>query len=474
MSKREYHMNQYIHPLLALMALLAIGCSHTINIPKPNLGSSTPPPPPEESTIEIPVSVNLQSVFAQAERVVPKEQRASNDWSVVGSSPVGDVGIKYEIWRSPLQLAATGDRLDVSGKIYYWFQFAQKITKPIVGGFFWQELGSCGRGEPPREAMIGIETRVAWSDDWRLTSSTTVKPLSFPNRCKVTFVGIDVTGRVEDAFRTGLREVPALVDGKLREMANFRSTGERAWSQLQTPIALDSGIWLMVEPQAAYVAPLNGSGQSVSTAIGITARPHIVFGDRPSPSKRSLPKLQVKPTGGGIHIAVEGELPYDEANRRLAKELMAEPYSVAGHEVKVTGVDLYGVGDTLVLQAKLAGDINGTIYFIGELAYDGKQDLLYVRNLDYSLETKYTLANVAEWLNHEGFRQRIAEKARWPLGEKLADARTQLERALNRSLGNNVSISTKVNAIRPSVVYSTATSFRARLTLDGSVRVEVK
>lgn len=467
-------MNRYLHLIFPLLALAAIGCSHTLNIPKPNVGSSSPPPPPEESTIEIPVSVNLQSIFAQAENVVPKEQRASKDWSVVGSSPVGDVGIKYEIWRSPLALSATGERLDVASRIYYWFEFAQKITKPIVGGFFWQELGSCGRGEPPREALIGIETRVRWIDDWRLASTTTVKPVAFPNRCKVTFVGIDVTSKVEDAFKTGLREVPRLVDGKLQELANFRSTGERAWNQLQQPLQLDSGIWLVVEPQAAYVAPLNGSGQTVSTAIGITARPHIVFGNRPEPAKRPLPKLQVKSAGGGIHIAVEGELPYEEANRRLARELMAEPYTIAGHDVKVIGVDVYGVGDTIVLQAKLAGDINGTIYFVGQAAYDGKQDLLYVRNLDYSLDTKHALANVAEWLNHEGFRQRIAEKARWPLGEKLIDARTQLERSLNKSLGNNVSISTKVNAIRPSVVYSTATAFRARVTLDGSVRVEVR
>src|SRR5438094_4472599 len=104
------------------LALITIGCSHTLIIPKPNIGSSSPPPPPEESTIEIPVSVNLQSIFAEVERAVPKEQRASNDWSVVGSSPVGDVGIKYEIWRSPLALSATGDRLDVSSRIYYWFE----------------------------------------------------------------------------------------------------------------------------------------------------------------------------------------------------------------------------------------------------------------------------------------------------------------------------------------------------------------
>jgi hypothetical protein len=460
--------------LLLTIALFLTGCGHTLNIPRPILEGAPPPPPVEESTIDIPVSVNLSSAFRDVERVVPTAQRASGEWTVVGSSPVGDLGVKYEVWRNPLSLAVTGDRLDVAGKVYYWFQFAQKISKPFVGGYWWQDLGSCGRGEPPREAQIAIQTRVGWSDDWRLTSNTTVAPLAFPNRCKVTFASIDVTGRVEDAFKEGLRQVPGMVDSKIREAGNFRPIGERAWGQLQEPVRLDSGVWLVIDPVAAHVAPLNGSGQTVSTTIGLTARPRIVFGQKPARAAGALPKLQVKGGTGGIHIAIDGELPYQEANSRLQKELTAQPYSVAGHEIRVTGVDLYGVGDTLVLQARLEGDMKGTIYFVGQLAYNAKEDILYVRNLDYSLETKYALANDAEWLNHEGFRQSIAAKARWPLSKEIADARSQLETALNRSLGNNVTVTTKINSIRPSVVYSTANAFRARVTLDGSLSVNVR
>jgi hypothetical protein len=460
--------------LAAVAVIVAPGCAPTLNIPRPRFDQIAPPPPPEPSTLSIPISVNLGPIFAQVENAVPKEQRASNSYTVVGQTPLGDVGLKYEIWRSPMRLTVVNDRVQVKAQINYWFEFSQKITKPLVGGYFWQALGSCGKGEPPREAQLTTETQVAWNPDWRLTSRTTVNPVTFVNRCRVTFISYDVTDKVNDAFESGLQRVPALVDGKIAELGNFRSVGERAWKQLQEPIQLDSAIWLVIDPQAAAVAPVTGSAQTVSTAIGLAARPQVVFGAKPAAGNRPLPKLQVQPSTGGVHIAIEAELSYEEANRRLAKDLLAKPFSVGGHDVLVQKVEVWGVGDTVVIQAQLSGDINGTIYFLGRLAYDAAKGELYVSDLDYSLETKHVLANAAEWLNHGGFRQSIAERTRFPLGEQLNKVRGQLQKGLSKSLGSNVAITSAIRSIRPAVVYATPTSFRARVVVDGDVGVKVQ
>jgi hypothetical protein len=423
--------------------------------------------------ISIPVSVNLAPIFAQVENAVPKEQRASSSYAVVGETPLGDVGLKYEIWRAPMRLNVIGDRVQVKAQVNYWFEFAQKITKPLVGGYFWQALGSCGKGEPPREALLTIDTQLGWNSDWRLTSRTTVNPVTFVNRCRVTFVNYDVTDKVNDAFDQGLRQAPGMIDGKIAEYGNFRSIGERAWKQLQEPIQLDRDTWLVIEPQGAAVAPITGSGQTVNTAISLTARPRVVFGPKPAIGNQSLPKLQVQPSTGGVHIALEGELSYAEANRRLAADLLAKPFTVGGHDVLVRGVEVWGVGDTLVMQADLSGDIDGRVYFIGKLLYDTQHGELFVGDLDYSIETKHVLANAAEWLNHGGFRESIAEKARFPLGDQIEKARKDLQKGLSQSLGSNVAISTAIRSIRPAVVYATPTAFRARIVLDGDVGVKV-
>jgi hypothetical protein len=460
---------------VALASAFLGGCGQELKIPQPNTGTAKPLPPIEPSVIEIAITMNLAPMFAEVEKAVPKRRREADAYSVVAKNTVGDVGIKYEVWRDPLRLDVQGNRLRAESKVYYWFQFAQRVPKPFVGGAFWQDLGSCGTGsEQPRQAVAGLETTINWTPEWGLASSTSVLPTNYLNKCRVTFLNIDITNRVDEAFGTGLKQGATLADTKIRQLGNFRPIGERIWKELLQPIALGNDIWLTAEPQAAYVAPLKGNGQTVSTVIGLTATPKVIYGAKPTFASRPLPKLAVKDAGGGLRVAIEGDLTFDDASRQLAKALVGEKFTIAGHRITIAGASVYGAGDIAVMPLMLKGDIEGMIYLIGKPAYDSKKNILYVRDLDFSLETGHALANVADWLNHGGFRNSIAARAQWPLSDQIVSTKERIEKALNRTIANDVIMRASISAIRPAGVYITPTSFRARAVVEGSVRVEAK
>lgn len=460
---------------LALIAALCIaGCSRELDVPRPLSGTPTPPPPLEPSVVLVPVTMNMGALFAEVERTVPRTRRASGAWTVVDDNPVGEVGVKYEVWRDPLQLAFQGATLTASAKVYYWMEVAQKIPKPFVGGAFWQSLASCGRGEPPRRAVAGLRTSFTWRPDWRLTSTTSLLPISFLNRCEVTLLNIDVTDRVKDAFETGLRQGAAIADDRMRGLGDFRRYGELAWRQLLEPVRLDDDLWLMMEPSSAYVSSLNGSGDRVTATIGLTALPRVVYGPRPAPSMRPLPKLETRGTGEGLHVMVEGDLPFADANRELVNAIVGRTFTVTGHDVNVVSASLWGAGDQVVVQLGLTGDVRGTIYFVGSPAYDPASNMLYLRDLDYSLETRTALATIADWMNHEGFRQSIAGQARFPLSDHISEVKARLDAAMNQTYGANIAAHGRVSAIRPVGVYLTATGFKARVAIDGSLSLEIR
>jgi hypothetical protein len=457
-----------------LASLLIVGCGSALNIPKPHTGAPIPMPAVEPSVIQIPITIGLGPMFVEIEKGVPRAQRASKDWTVVGSNAVGDIGVKYEVWRDPLQLSVTANTLHVGGRVHYWFQFAQEVPKPIIGGSFWQSLGSCGVGEPPREAIVGMETRVAWTDAWRLTSTTSIAPTTFPNKCEVTFLKYNVTDRVEQAFVAGLKQGAVLADARIKQVGDVRSIGEAAWKQLQEPIELDSGLWLVIEPTAASAAPLSGSGRDVTATIGLTAMPHVVVGAKPERSSRPLPKLAAAAAGNGFHVAVEGEISFAEASRQLAHALVGQSYTKLGHTATVTAASIYGAGEQAVVVLDLTGDVKGTVYLVGRPTYDPKVNVFYVRDLDYSLETAQTLANVADWLFHGAFRSSVAEQTRWPLNDHIAGVKVRLEKALNRRLAPNVVAHGTVASLRPIGVYITSDSFKARVAIDGAVSMTVE
>lgn len=461
-------------PGLVAMGFWLGGCSRELEIPKPNATAPTPPPPIEPSVVQIPVTINLSALSSEVERVVPAGHRVVNDWMVVEKNPVGDMGLKFEVSRDPLQLSMQGNTLSIAGNIKYWVEVAQKIPKPFVGGYFWQSIASCGRGEALRQATVGLQTKFTWGEDWRLTSATSVRPTEFRNKCQVTLLKIDVTNRVNDAFEQGLRQGAAIADNQMKNLGNFRSYGERAWKQLQEPVELAPGIWLVMDPSAAHVSSLNGSGSTVTAAIGFTAAPRVVYGPRPSPAARPLPKLATRGAGEGFHVMVEGDISFADAERELVKAVVGKTFKLTAHDVKVVSASLWGAGDQVVVQLGLAEDIRGTIYFVGRPAYDPRTNMLYIRDLDYSLETKASLASAADWLNHEGFRQSIAEQARWPLAQQIGDVQKRLQEAMNRSFGSNVTARGTVSSIRPIGVYLTGTGLKARVAVDGALRLEVR
>ncbi|MBS1910352.1 MAG: DUF4403 family protein [Bacteroidetes bacterium] len=473
----RFNIRRRIASALCIAAALAApglaGCGSSLVIPKPGAVPPLPLPPAEESVVEIPISVNLAGMFGEVERSVPASQRA-NDWTVATSNAVGDVGVRYELRRDPLQITLNRNTIHAQSRVRYWFQFAQRVEKPFVGGFFWQELGSCGVDEAPREAVVGMETKVGWTDNWALAPVSTVLPIQFGNRCEVTFLRFDITTKVNDAFSDGLKQGARLADNRIRELAQFRTIGEQVWKQLQDPIPLDSGLWLTMSPTGAFAGPLSGSGQSVSTVAGFTATPSVVFGAKPQLRSTPLPKLRtVEKTGNGFHVVVEGSLTYGQAGTMLAQALAADTFHMVGHEVRIVAASIYGAGAKAVVQLALAGDVNGTIYLIGTPAYDAARNEVYMRDLDYSLETHHALANAADWLLHGAFRENIAEGSHFPLADHIAGAKGRLEKALNRPLTPHITSHAIVGALRPIAVYTTESGFTARVAIDGALHLDV-
>lgn len=456
-----------------LFLSLLWGCRSGLDIHRPSLGHSTPLPPLPQSIVSVPVNVNLASLAKELEAVVPKEQHASADWMVVAKNPVGDMGVKYEAWREPLTMKMRGSALITEAHLFYWLEAGQRVPKPIIGGSFWQTLASCGRSEPPREAILGMQTSIALTPEWQMRPTSTPEPAVYPNKCKITFLNIDVTDRVDDAFTKGLQQGAGLADARLRSQGNLRPMAEQAWRRLQEPIRIDSTIWLVVNPESASASPPGGDGTTARITASITAHPTVLFGPRPASGTRPLPSLQIRQPGDGFHVAIEGEISFEDATTQLARIFRGTKQNLDGREITITDVKVFGSGDMAVLQVALTGDLDGTVYLAGRPVYDDRSGLLTIADLDYSVETKATLVKIADWLYHGSFRETIAQQAKLGLASGIGEARRELQRGLNRQLAPNIALVGTVSAIRPVGVFVTASGFRARIMVDGALRVEV-
>lgn len=417
-------------------------------------------PTVENSTVNIPVSVPLGEAFSKLDAAVPREDKKWDAWNFSD-----DWAYEYWFWRDPLNLALNGNRLSIGFHGYYRVRGGKKILGHV------QVLGSCGDGEAPREVEAQVNTDLNWLPTWALSSNTQVA-ISYPNRCKIGLFDFDITGKINDIIEPKFRDAASQVDAKVGAIDLRTKVGE-AWTRLQSPIQLADQIWLLIKPSKACVSPITGTGSTLTGAVGLIAVPAIVYGAQPAAGNLPLPNLAVTPPGAGFHVAIEGTIPFEDATKTLAKALVGRRYTYGGHYEQIDDAALYGTGDQLVLQLKLSGTLKGTIYLTGKPSFDTVRETFSIPDLDYSVDTKNIFVKLADWMDHEGFRNSLKAVCHWDAGDQIARAQTFLKNALNRQIGPHVLLSCPQLTVRPLGTYLTATDLKAQVVLDGSLSAAI-
>jgi hypothetical protein len=468
---------QFLLFALIFLSIGIFGCGSSVNIPKPQLNNPQAPAPIELSLINIPISINLKPVINYLEKNVPAEFAYDSNWTDTGQRKLGmPIGYKFHIWRDPFRIFLNGNILTIEAHIKYWAAGALSVSIPFTGRSSWQQVGSCGLNEVKREAIVSLSTKFELQKDGHFRTTTKVNSLNFPNLCGVTILNFDVTPILNNTLTSSLNNLVNSVDSRIAQISNFRDVCNAGWTRLQEPLEIDSLIWLLVNPVVPCIAPLTGIGQTVSTSIGVVAKPVIVFGQKPMVQKIPLPELNLNSPPAGSHVALEGNLPFDVASKIISQKLVGNKYVFSKFGINIEKVFIYGSGETTVLKLDVTGDINGSIYLTGTPYYEVSNDSLYIKNLDYSIETKNILATSADWFLHSGFRQMLANQTHWELGGQIAKVKEKIASFLNPQQLNSKTppiLCGSINNLHSAAVYSNTDSFHIIVIVDGIVNLNL-
>ncbi len=456
--------------------LAGAACVHRLEIPTPELSGVALPEQPA-SHIDVPVSVDLSSVPAAAEAQVPPGINAMGAWTMVADDRIG---IKYRVSRSPFSIRLSSDTLTASVLVEYEAEACVRTKKPPpLKGYVCPKVASCGQGEPLRQARVSMSSPVKWSPDWHLTSRTSFH-VDYLNRCRVTFLQYDVTPHIDGFLRNHLGSAAKKMDERLAAASDVRAMAERAWAAISTPQQVRPGIWLTLRPSQVRVAPLNGSGLTVTTSLGLTAKPELFASAEPvAEPAPPLPPLAVEPPGRGFSVRLAGRVPLYEATRLLREAVAGKELEAEGHRLRIDDVEVSGQDDSLLV--RLAVTIptgflkwsKGIVYLVGRPRYDVGTGIISVDELDYSVDSRSALVAIGDWLLHDVVRAKLREKARWRVGEQLAQARADLEAGLNRDLGNGVRLKGTVAEVQPLFVRVFEGAVVAQVQATGAAELSV-
>jgi len=257
------------------------------------------------------------------------------------------------------------------------------------------------------------------------------------------------------------------------------------WTSIQEPIFIDKDIWLLIQPEWISTGLTQTDSQNPfkrNVVLEMTARPILVFGNKPLVEKKILPPLRpYRPGPTGFHAISNTAISFNEANRILRDPKSGlTNYLIPGsgsYQLRVKGVRLYGSGGQVIVETKLEYNpiinLDGkrskmTVYFRGVPAYDSKKEEFRMRHLDFDVKTGDFIMRTASWIFKSDILNVLRKKARIPIGSKLDDIKDRMNVVLNCPVGDHSRLVTQVNSFRVLDAFVNRDGIQAQMSLDGT------
>ena len=236
----------------------------------------------------------------------------------------------------------------------------------------------------------------------------------------------------------------------------------------------------MLHPQAAEASPPNIVGDAITLSAALIARPEVIIGPTaPAVIPTPLPPLQNGPVSDAFHPGrLVGSVTWNDATTLLAGVVVKGKKYSAGwfKDITVDNVNVLGNGNTMIVALQLSGDVSGTIYLQGTPTYVRSvnglpQEAIEVPDLDYTIESRNVLANVADWVLHSELREDLRSKATFPLTTRIEEIKAKLQTAINRPLTPTVKLSGNVSDVTIRGVYLSNGAITVQAVANGTTSV---
>lgn len=467
-------MKQFFVAFIAT-ALILQGCASSQN----SGGTTTNPTAPKESynvnskqvekylsTISIPFEVTMADVARQINTNVKDlvfEDNSMDDNNYDN--------FMCKVWkREDIVVTAQNETFNFTVPLKVWVKVGYKVL---------------GMQIPAQE--LQFDFNVKFGSKFSISPNWDANVQSFPigydwiKKPVVRLAGyeIPVTTLVEKALNSRQGVLLKALDDAVKKNVEIKKYVVQAWNTSMQPYMLSEKYrtWLKVTPVELQMTPLTTINNKVKATIAIKAYTETITGNKPSIQPVStVPDLKVvQQVPDDFQVGIIAEIPHSEAAKLTADTLVGQKFSFkeGKYNVSVTGVDIYGSQDKMVIKAGLQGSVNGNIYYKGVPTYDPATKSIYLENFDYDLETKSLLLKTANWIFQGKFNKSMKEALTFQIGGQIDEMKKQIQANLNKPVSKGISLNGNITELNPDKVYLTPNSIIAVIMAKGKLNLKV-
>jgi len=460
---------------IAIAVYLLYQTTIVLDAPQPHVSSeivdSLPGMP--LSIVEAPVTYDLDTAIDSLEAAVPRTYGDLDQKIVTAKNE--RVSFSFLLHRSPFRVTVRGQSVTISADVEYsgrvWY-------RPPIGP---EVEVACGTdNDLPRRATLTLESTGELTPSWGLRTKSRVVRLaaysdSARDRCRLTFLRLDVTERVLETTNQMLETNLAIFDETVARWP-VRPRFEKIWRDLQTPLWLADSVYITINPSQALLGSIGANGKTAFANLRLVAAPRVTTGPKPKLEYVPLPPLErVGDMGRGARVIMDASFTYPVATMMLRKELVGRTLDLGGHRIRIRDVRISGLGGRKVaLGVLLSGAIRGRLFFTGTPSFDLRDHQIAVPDLDYDVGTAQILVSGYEWLNDVKLRDFLREQARLPDSAVMRQLSELAEKGINRELpARGTRLSGRIDQAGVIAVRATLEEIRIRALADADLKLSI-
>ncbi len=397
------------------------------------------PMPTVNSTINIPIRVELKPFIKLADQSFDKEFKGADN-------PCSGLRYQYKLKREPIQLTGKGKTVFLGLDVAYGFSgeycaacvFDNCINPPIPF--------SCGWGdESLRRAKIKLKSDVELTSNYRIKSTTSFTEFTPIDPCRVTFAQININDVLMSQIRPELGNLAKMIDAEIGKQ-DLKPYILPVWKALQEDIKIPATGYLRFQPQSLSVSEINMNGSILNLNVGLTATPTIQSSPWNKPTT-ALPALTPYKKGSGFEVYTDLKMNYDSLSQQLFEIMKTEQFAMGKEKINITSLKLFPAGEKLGVAVGFTGTKKGTFYLLGNPDFDNTKSSLALKNVEYDIATKNVLIKTAKWMMDETIRKKLEEQMVFDLSDLMNLTKKSIAESLNQTLDGGIKIKGQLKSL---------------------------
>ena len=331
------------------------------------------------------------------------------------------------------------------------------------------------------EIALNFKTAFNIKENWELETATILQDYEWLRTPRVKLAGVSLpVGFIGNIIINRSKEILTFsIDEQVRNNFDFKTVIEDTWKNMFDPMLVSEeyNAWLNINPIDIGMTSLEMNKDTLGSTIIIQSKPKITLGEKPSATSwRPLPLFKYREfESEDFTLYLNTEVSYDEAERISKNQIVGETYSSGKRSVTVEDIELYGQGDRLVVNTKLSGSYNGSIYLTGVPVFNKRKNSIDIKKLDFTLDTKNFLVKSAGWLLKSTIKNQIEENLNFLLEYNMTEMEKQIQTQLSEyPLNEGVRLNGELYELNLANAFLTPNGIRVYLSINGKLGVYVE